>query len=99
MRIDAYTRIILTVIAVALVWLAVGASNLLPVAEAQDRSPQRVVIVGWESGGAGGSRPLPLPTEAVGWTDKNGLRHGFPPPQPIESARQFGAGLPTREER
>ena len=47
MRIDAYTKAVLTIIAVALVWIAAGGPSLIPGVEAQ-ASSQRVVIVGWE---------------------------------------------------
>jgi hypothetical protein len=46
MRIDLYTKAILTIIAACLVWLTFGARSILPVVEAQN--PDRVVIVGWE---------------------------------------------------
>jgi hypothetical protein len=46
MKIDMYTKAILTVIAICLVWIALGRS-VMPAAEAQDRA-SRVVIVGWE---------------------------------------------------
>lgn len=99
MRVDAYTRIVLTVIAACLVWIAASGRSVVPALEAQDRTATRVVIVGWEPGGAAGSRTLPLPIEVAGWTDRMGGRHEFPQPFPIERARQQGAGLPTGPDR
>ena len=64
MRIDFYTRAVLTVIALCLVWIAFGGPSLLPAVEAQ-QAPQgttRVVIVGYETGG-GSKRNLPLPVQ------------------------------------
>jgi hypothetical protein len=73
MRIDAYTKIVLTIIAIALVWIAADGPSLVPAAEAQDRTPTRVVVVGWEEGGSARSRSLPLPIDVTGWTDLKAL--------------------------
>jgi hypothetical protein len=51
MKTDLYTRIVLTVIAVCLVWLCVN--SLTPSAAAQ-ADTQKVVVVGWNS------NPLPV---------------------------------------
>ena len=55
MRIDLYTRFVLTIIAVCLVWLSLGGPALLPVAQAQaardNRNETRVLIAGWLDGG------------------------------------------------
>ena len=59
MRIETSTKAILTIIAVALVWIAAGGPNVTPAVEAQDRTPARVVIVGSEQGASGGARSLP----------------------------------------
>ena len=59
MRIDFYTRAVLTVIALCLVWIAIGGPSLLPVVEAQ-QATTRVVIVGYERGN------LPLPVQVEG---------------------------------
>jgi hypothetical protein len=99
MRIDFYTKAVLTIIAGALVWIAAGAADVLPVVDAQDRTPTRVIVVGWESGGAGGSRTLPLPIEVAGWTDRRGERFQLPTPTPVELARERGVGLPGWSER
>jgi hypothetical protein len=99
MRIDAYTKAVLTIIALALVWIAAGGPTGTPAVEAQDRTPQRVVVVGWEQGGAAGSRPLPLPIQVAGWTDQKGAEYQFPQPYPIETAREQGVGLPMRGDR
>lgn len=47
MRIDLYTRVVLTVIAVCLVWLSVGGPSLLTPVAAQNTGYERVAIVGW----------------------------------------------------
>jgi hypothetical protein len=75
MRIDLYTKIVLTAIALCLVYLCVGRSEVVPAVEAQvsDRSqPTRVVISGWVDAegrerqlpksvvSAPGPRPLPV---------------------------------------
>jgi hypothetical protein len=98
MRIDAYTKLVLTIIAIALVWIAAGRPNLVPAAEAQDRTPTRVVVVGWEDGAAG-SRSLPLPIDVAGWTDLKGDRYQLPEPYPVEKAREQGAGLRIRSDQ
>jgi len=59
MRIDFYTRAVLTVIALCLVWIAMGGPSLLPAAHAQ-QATTRVVIVGYERGN------LPLPVQVEG---------------------------------
>ena len=64
MRIDFYTRAVLTVIALCLVWIAIGGPALLPAVEAQ-QGTTRVVVVGYETGG-GSTRNLPLPVQVEG---------------------------------
>jgi hypothetical protein len=49
MSIDRYTKVVLTVIAVCLVWIATGGPSLMPAASAQIL-PQRVIVIGWEDG-------------------------------------------------
>ena len=45
---DRYTKFVLTVIAVCLVWLSLGGPSVLPVVDAQiPPRPTEVVIVGW----------------------------------------------------
>jgi hypothetical protein len=65
MKTDTYTRIVLTVIAVCLVWIAIGGPALIPRVEAQS-SPQSVIIAGWKGEvGASHIQQLslsPLPT-------------------------------------
>lgn len=63
MRIDFYTRAVLTVIALCLVWIAIGGPAVLPAAEAQGVT--RVMIVGWEASG-GSDKKLPLPVQVIG---------------------------------
>jgi hypothetical protein len=89
---------VVAVAAIALVWIAADGPNLVPAAEAQDRTPTRVVVVGWEDGSAG-SRSLPLPIDVAGWTDLKGARYQFPEPYPVEKARQQGAGLRIRSDQ
>jgi hypothetical protein len=45
MRIDLYTRVMLTIIAACLVWLSLGGSAVLTDAHAQSQS--HVLIAGW----------------------------------------------------
>lgn len=47
MKVDLYTKAILTVIAVTLVCLTFAGRVSTPV-QAQDRTPSRVIVVGWE---------------------------------------------------
>ena len=47
MKVDLYTKAILTVIAATLVWQAFSAHAVTTVL-AQDPTPSRVVVVGWE---------------------------------------------------
>jgi len=55
MSVDRYTKIILTVIAVCLVWLSLGGPSLITPVSAQN---DRVYLAGWiEDGGA--FRPFP----------------------------------------
>ena len=46
MRIDVYTKVILTIIAACLVYLSLGARALIPVARAEPDG-SRVLITGW----------------------------------------------------
>jgi hypothetical protein len=69
MRIDFYTKVVLTVIAVSLAWIAVGGPSLFPAVQAQGNAVQNVRIVGWGNGSStvadvqvvGWRAPLPLP--------------------------------------
>lgn len=48
MAVDRYTKLVLTVIAVCLVWLSVGGPSLMaPVSAQQDGLGDRVVLAGW----------------------------------------------------
>jgi hypothetical protein len=68
MRIDFYTKAVLTVIAACLLWIAIGGPSLLPAVQAQN-GVQNVRIVGWGNGSStvadvqvvGWRAPLPLP--------------------------------------
>ncbi len=45
MRIDLYTKVVLTVIAACLVWICVSGAALAPVMAQNTREPQEVVVV------------------------------------------------------
>ena len=45
MAVDRYTKFVLTVIALCLVWLSVGGSSLITRVSAQ--ADQRVILAGW----------------------------------------------------
>lgn len=65
MRIDAYTKAVLTVIAVCLVWLAIGGPALLPAVQAQGNNVQNVRVVGW-------GQESTATVRVVGWRSQNG---------------------------
>ena len=48
MKTDLYTKAVLTVIALCLLWIAAGGPALIPRVEAQAGVPQSVVIAGWK---------------------------------------------------
>jgi len=50
MKIDLYTKTMLTIVAARLVWMVVGGSGMITAVSAQDRTPTRVILVGWEDG-------------------------------------------------
>lgn len=47
MKVDLYTKVILTIIAATLLWQVFYTHGVTTVL-AQDRTPSRVVVVGWE---------------------------------------------------
>ena len=47
MSVDRYTKVVLTVIAVCLVWIAAGGPSLLTPVNAQSNNGQRVLLSGW----------------------------------------------------
>jgi len=47
MRIDLYTKAVLTVIALCLIWMSLGGSSLLTPVSAQSSGYDRVIISGW----------------------------------------------------
>lgn len=57
MAVDRYTKAVLTVIAVCLLWLSVGGSSLITPVKAQT---DRVYVAGWIDE-KGGFRLLPIP--------------------------------------
>ena len=73
MKSDAYTKIILTVIAVSLVWLSLGGPAFLTTVEAQSKA-QEVWIKGWLDD-KGNMRLLP----------QVGREGNFPTPIPVWS--------------
>jgi hypothetical protein len=63
-RTDRYTKVVLTIIALCLVWIAAGGPSLVTPVDAQNGT-QRVVIVGWASSKyspVNDDKSLPLPT-------------------------------------
>ena len=61
---DRYTKAVLTVIAVCLVWLSVGGPSVLPSVSAQS-GYERVVLYGWvDQGGAERRFPMMFPTDS-----------------------------------
>jgi hypothetical protein len=72
MRIDAYTKAVLTIIAVALVWIAAGGPSTVPAVAAQIQPAQRVILVGWEDRLGyeyklpGMTNPAPAPNRTYG---------------------------------
>lgn len=63
MRIDFYTKFVLTVIALCLIWLSVGGPAILPSVSAQ--RPDKII---------GGQRVI-----IAGWADWTGKEHQFNP--------------------
>jgi len=65
MAVDRYTKIVLTVIAVSLVYLCLGLPGVVPAAraQAQPTQPTRVVIVGYSDSAIGNGfvHQLPMP--------------------------------------
>jgi len=61
MAMDRYTKAVLTVIAVCLVWLSMGGPSLIPPVKAQN---DRVYLAGWIDE-RGTYRPLPFPPGTV----------------------------------
>lgn len=49
MRIDAYTKVVLTIIAACLVWICVTGTLFAPAAAQSPQAPQEVVVVGVRS--------------------------------------------------
>ena len=61
MAVDRYTKVVLTVIAVCLVWLSFGGPSLLtPVSAQQDGLGNRVILAGWVDAN-GNVRQFPNP--------------------------------------
>lgn len=63
MNVDRYTKLVLTVIAVCLVWLSLGGPSLITPLAAQGPVGQRVLISGWVDE-TGVTRALPRPWAA-----------------------------------
>ncbi len=79
MQNDRYTKFVLTIIAVCLVWLSLGGPALIPGTQAQAAQS-----------GSGYDRVL-----VAGWIDRRGAEHKLPAPQIPEIAREQGAGFPS----
>jgi hypothetical protein len=65
MKTDTYTKVMLTIIAAAVLWISLGGPSLITPVQAQN-PPQRVTIAGWESSGDSKPRGLPLPVHDYG---------------------------------
>ena len=88
MSIDRYTKTVLTVIALCLVWLSLGGPSLLPVVGAQQGATE-VVIIGWrDSKGDTWKLPPTVARPGAFATDRD--RQSF------ESSQAFGARLPVK---
>jgi hypothetical protein len=63
MTVDRYTKAVLTLIAICLVWLSLGGRPLLPTVTAQGepRGTSNVYLAGWVDGG-GTLHTLPRPS-------------------------------------
>ena len=64
MRTDAYAKVMLTVIAACLVYIALGRPAIVPAVHAQNE-PAHVILAGWSQSPTGaalslGSQPLPV---------------------------------------
>lgn len=64
MKTDFYTKVVLTVIAVTLVWIAAGGPSLVPAVQAQTEREPHATLVGWRDGSGGrydfDKSPLPV---------------------------------------
>ena len=80
MRFDAYTKFVLTVIALCLIWLSVGGPSLLPSVSAQAR----------QSTASGYSRVV-----IAGWVDENGGEHPLPPAKTDSTGKASVPGVPV----
>lgn len=67
MTIDRYTKIVLTVIALCLVWLSLGGPAVIPSVDAQRLSKyDRVLVAGWvDRKGFEHAFPMPEPPETA----------------------------------
>jgi hypothetical protein len=63
MRIDRYTKVVLTIIAACLFWLSLGGPGLLPAAHAQSTTTH-VLIAGWVDD-KGKVHSVSTPTEGI----------------------------------
>jgi hypothetical protein len=82
MRSDLYTKLVLTVIAVCLVWLSLGGPSLLPVASAKAQKPAQA-DTGYER------------VHIAGWVDDTGQIHTFSP-NPASPVSVIGPVYTTR---
>jgi hypothetical protein len=79
MSVDRYTKVVLTVIAVCLVWIALGGRALTPPVGAQARF-DRVILAGWEdeNGNARAFPNPPPPANRFKPSDGKAPSHAFP---------------------
>ena len=84
MRIDSYTKFVLTVIALCLVWLSLGGAALLPSASAQAQKPTKTVI--------SYDRVV-----IAGWLDEQDVQHQFPVQRSMDGKPIEIPGMPVAE--
>ena len=75
MRIDFYTKAVLTVIAACLVWIAIGGPSLFPTVQAQSNNVQNVRVVGW-----GNASSSVANVRIIGWGSQGGPDRALPLP-------------------
>jgi hypothetical protein len=92
MKADWYFKVVLTVIAICLVWISVGGPSLLPVVEAQPRPQSDVYIVGWRDA-EGFYWKLPVTQPPV-----PPLTSTFDRERAAREREQRGASLPVLEQ-
>ncbi len=85
MQVDAYTKVVLTIIAACLLWMCVAGAVLTPVAAQGPREPQEVVLVATRG-------PLPVMTPPRTSLVVRPGAEWYQEPLPIDAPR----AIPTR---